>query len=172
MLQFIKIGSSFKTHGTKGEIEVDMEEIFLDWLLKEKIFFVKIEGNMVPFWIEKVRSESRVFLKVEEIDNPEMAKNLTHKEIYADQSRIPQELLEDFDNQLSHHTFEGFILIDSTSKIKVPILQLIEYPSQLMVEVERNDKKLMIPLHEDFINKLDHKNKKIEVSLPEGIFEI
>ncbi len=172
MLEFIKIGSTFKTHGTKGEIEIDIDETFYDWLMNEKVFFVRIEGNMVPFWIQQVRNDSRIFIKLEEINTPENAKNLTHKEIYADQSKIPRELLEEFDNELSHHTFEGYLLIDSTSKIKVPILQLIEYPSQLMVEVEFKMKKIMIPLHDDFITTLDHKKKKIEVILPEGIFEI
>ncbi|MCC6816200.1 MAG: hypothetical protein IT267_07310 [Saprospiraceae bacterium] len=172
MIELLHIGKTFKTHGIKGEIEIEVEEIFLDWLLKTKIFFLKMDGNPVPYWIESIRTDSRIFIKIEDIDSPEVAKLLTHKEIYIDKTRVPKDLLEEHNQDLSHIGFEGFQLIDINSGVAAMILQVIEYPSQLMVEVEFKNRKLMLPLHEDFIKTLDQKNKTIKVSLPDGIFEI
>ncbi|MFN8331360.1 MAG: hypothetical protein U0T81_09115 [Saprospiraceae bacterium] len=66
----------------------------------------------------------------------------------------------------------GFILEDVQSQREAIIQSVEEYPSQLMAEVILDDKKIMIPLHPDFIVKMDKKNKRIKVRLPEGLFDL
>ncbi|NOT37531.1 MAG: 16S rRNA processing protein RimM [Saprospiraceae bacterium] len=172
MIEFLHIGKIFKTHGIKGEVEVEIDEVFEDWLLKEKVFFLQIEGNFVPFWIESYRSDARLFIKIEEINSPEQAKIITHKEILLDKSRIPKSLMKNFQDELTNNSFESFTIHDIASNTTAIIEKVIEYPSQLMLELSLNDKTLMVPLHKDFIQNIDEAKKIITVKFPEGIFEI
>lgn len=172
LIDFITIGKTFKTHGVKGEIEVELDDIFLDWLLKEKVFFLNIDGNPVPFWISEFRNESRLFIKVEDVQTPEAAKILTHKDILVDKSRVPKSLIKTFKEELSNQSFETFTLQDLNSNISVEILQVMEYPSQLVAEVLYKDQKLIIPLHKDFVESVDEEKKHIIARLPEGIFDL
>ncbi|MEP7197044.1 MAG: hypothetical protein ABI851_11030 [Saprospiraceae bacterium] len=171
-MEFIQIGRSFKTHGIKGEIEIEIEDLYFKWLLKDKIFFVYINGTAVPFWISDVKNESRLFIKIEDLDSPEQAKAITNKLLYADKSRIPKNILKQQKALLQADSLASYSIMDQQSGIKSNIISLQEFPSQLLAELNVNDKKVMIPIHEDFIIKIDEKEKILYLNLPEGIFEI
>ncbi|MFN8331359.1 MAG: hypothetical protein U0T81_09110 [Saprospiraceae bacterium] len=53
----------------KGEIEVDVDEILLEWIKKEKIVFFFVNGTPVPFWLEEIRNDARIFLQVRRNNN-------------------------------------------------------------------------------------------------------
>lgn len=171
-IQLIPAGRTFRTHGIKGEIEVEADELLLGWIEKEKIVFFHVDGSAVPFWIDEIRHEARIFFRFEDISTPEAARALVHKEFFIDRSRLPSSILKKLDGRLEGPGLEGFMMEDKTSGRQALILSVEEYPSQLMAEVELDQKKIMIPLHPDLISRIDKKNKKIFVQLPEGMFDL
>jgi len=171
-IALIPAGQTFRPHGVKGEIEVDVDEILLDWIKKEKIVFFYVDGTPVPFWLEEIRNDARIFFRFEEITTPEAARMLSHKPFFADRSRLPKKIIQALEESLEADALTGFILEDVQSQREAVIESVEEYPSQLMAEVMLDDKKIMIPLHPDFIVKIDKKNKRIKVSLPEGLFDL
>jgi 16S rRNA processing protein RimM len=52
------------------------------------------------------------------------------------------------------------------------VIEVIEQPHQLLCVVLIDNKEVLIPVHEEFLKKLDKKNKKIYVSLPDGLLDI
>ncbi|MEO6190476.1 MAG: hypothetical protein ABIO44_09120 [Saprospiraceae bacterium] len=172
MINFLAVGKTFKTHGVKGELEINIEDEFLELIEKEKIVFIYVNGNPVPYWIQSIREESRMFCRFEEVDNPELARNLSNKTIFADQSRIPKKILKRLDGREDMDSLESYTLHDLTSGITSVIVSIQEFPSQILAELNIEDHKIMIPLHEDFIENIDKKNKIITLTLPEGMFDL
>lgn len=171
-IALIPAGQTFRPHGVKGEIEVEVEEILLEWIKKEKIVFFYVNGTPVPFWLEEIRDDARIFFRFEEITTPEAARMLSHKTFYADRSRLPKRMIQAMEESLDADALTGFILEDVQSQREAVIQSVEEYPSQLMAEVILDDKKMMIPLHPDFIVKMDKKNRRLIVSLPDGLFDL
>lgn len=172
MIQLVKIGSSYKAHGIKGELEVFIEEPVLQWLRKEKVIFFNVNGNDVPFWITNIRDDSRIFIQLEDVHSPESLKSLCNKDIFIDKNKVPQRIWDSFEETISNNDLEGFTLIDQLSGNKAMIKLIQEFPNQLMATVEFNEREIYIPLHPDFIKKIDVHQKTILASLPEGIFEV
>jgi 16S rRNA processing protein RimM len=52
------------------------------------------------------------------------------------------------------------------------ILELIEQPHQLLCRLQINGKDVYIPLHEDSLQRIDHKKCIVQVELPEGLLDI
>ncbi len=52
------------------------------------------------------------------------------------------------------------------------IVEVIEQPHQLLCKIILNSKEVLIPVHEDFLKKIDKKKRQIIVDLPEGLLEI
>ena len=52
------------------------------------------------------------------------------------------------------------------------ILEVIEQPHQILCTIILNEKEALIPLHEDSLEKIDKKHRKIYVTLPDGLLDI
>ena len=52
------------------------------------------------------------------------------------------------------------------------ILELIEQPHQLLCRLEIKGKEVLIPLHEETLQKVNHTKKEILVELPDGLLDI
>jgi 16S rRNA processing protein RimM len=52
------------------------------------------------------------------------------------------------------------------------VVEVIEQPHQLLCVVMIDHKEVFIPIHEEFLKKLDKENKKLYVSLPDGLLDI
>jgi 16S rRNA processing protein RimM len=52
------------------------------------------------------------------------------------------------------------------------ILELIEQPHQLLCRLQIENKDVYIPLHEDSLDKIDHKKRIVHVTLPDGLLDI
>jgi len=49
---------------------------------------------------------------------------------------------------------------------------VIEQPHQLICRIILNEKDVLIPLHEETIQKIDKKKKQVYVELPDGLLEV
>jgi 16S rRNA processing protein RimM len=57
-------------------------------------------------------------------------------------------------------------------KLLGKVIEVIEQPAQLLLSVMVNDKEVLVPINETTLDKIDHKNQKIFVILPEGLLDI
>jgi 16S rRNA processing protein RimM len=65
----------------------------------------------------------------------------------------------------------GYIIVDDNKPLG-PILELIEQPHQLLCRLELEGKEVLIPLHENSLEKIDHRKKEVRVILPEGLLDL
>ena len=53
-----------------------------------------------------------------------------------------------------------------------PIAEVIEYPTQAIIQVFKDKKEILIPILDQVIQKVDRKAKKLYVKAPEGLIEM
>ena len=112
-------------------------------------------------------SDNLLILKLVEVNTEKEAEDIIFKNVFIDsKSYKPIEGKSFFYNELVSYS------VYSKSK-KVGIIDSInsELP-QPVFEVLIKSNKVMIPIHEDLIDKIDKKNKIIHVDIPDGLIEI
>ena len=65
----------------------------------------------------------------------------------------------------------GFNIISNGEDLG-EILEVIEQPHQILCSILLNGKEALIPIHEESLEKLDTKNRKLFVNLPDGLLDI
>ena len=70
------------------------------------------------------------------------------------------------------HEIKDFIAIDQFDK-KIGILKSVnDSGPQALFMIDNNGTEILIPVHDNFIIKLDRKEKRIHLNLPDGLLEI
>ncbi len=160
-----QIGKLGKTHGVKGEVSFLFDDDVFD-RVDANYLILKIDGLLVPFFIEeyRFRSDANAIMKFEDIDTQEQARELTGCEVY-----FPRELA-DGDDTITWATIVGFDLIDNASGKSVGRIASID-DTTLNILFELEDGKL-IPASEELITDVDKKNKTITINIPDGLLEL
>ena len=171
MDNIVSIGRTKKPHGLKGELKFCVEEHFLDDLMEAEMLILDVKGKKTPFFIEDVRAGNNIIVKLEEVNTPESAVALSEKEIFLREKDIKYAAQNKEDAQLPFADCIGFTIFDFNNSVGI-ITDLIEYPQQYMAAVNYENRDILIPLNPAFIKKVDVKNKKILMELPDGLLEL
>jgi 16S rRNA processing protein RimM len=168
-MQYFKIGKLAASHGLTGEL-ILQHSLGKKTTLKdlEAIFIEQPKDNFIPHFIEKtsIKSDTETYIKLEGIDNKEVARKLTPKDVWLQE--------EDFNKHKATAApiaLLGYDMIDGTTNLG-PIIEVMEMPHQILCTIMYNGNEALIPIHEANLIKMDNKNKKVYVEVPEGLLEI
>jgi 16S rRNA processing protein RimM len=163
------LGRISKTHGIKGEVtlrlDVDDPSAYLDM----KYFLLEINKVLTPFFVEKlVSSGDKFFIAIQDIHTIEAASALTGKEVF-----LPLEMLPKLSGkQFYYHEVKGFMVVDEEKGELGPIAEVIEYPTQAIIQVFKDKKEILIPILDQVIQKVDRRSKKLFIKAPEGLIDM
>jgi 16S rRNA processing protein RimM len=107
-------------------------------------------------------------IKLDIVDNEDKANQLLKSKVYLPMKDLPP--LEG--NKFYFHEVIDFNVIDQAIGDLGNIFEINDQTSQPILIVKKNDKKIMIPLVDEFIVELNKKEKKIIFNLPEGLTEL
>lgn len=169
MTEYFKIGKLVAVHGLKGEL-VLKHELGKKTSLKglAAIFIEEKKNAFLPWFIEstKIKSEDELYIKLEGINLREAALKLTQKQVW-----LPEADFKKFAAKSAPAGLLGYTIINNKEPLG-EILELIEQPHQLLCRLEIKGKEVLIPLHEETLQKVNHKKKEVVVELPDGLLEI
>ena len=169
MSQYFKIGKLAASHGLKGDL-VLQHNLGKKTSLKglETIFIEEGKDNFMPYFITStsIKNDAEVFVKLEGIDNKEVARKLTPKEIW-----LAEDDFKKFAAKSSPIAMLGFNMINDGEDLG-EIREVIEQPHQILCAILLDGKEALIPIHEGSLEKIDLKNRKIFVTLPDGLLDI
>ncbi|HRG84039.1 MAG TPA: ribosome maturation factor RimM [Chitinophagaceae bacterium] len=169
MAGYLSIGKIVAVHGLKGELLLK-HELGKKTSLKglQAVFIEDKKDSFIPWFIESttIKSEEEIYLKLEGVNNREAAAKLTQKKIW-----LPEADFKKFASKSSPAGLLGYTIIDQGQSLG-QILEVIEQPHQLLCRLEIQGKEVLIPLHEDSLEKVDHRKKQVLVELPEGLLDI
>lgn len=163
----LKIGQFTKPHGIKGEISLVTNYDISD--IPSGFFIVcNMDGIWVPFFVEACRSKSSsaTLVSFEGIRSEAQVKTLAGKAAYIPIDLLPSQEADDF--QWIQTT--GYTVTDETAGVVGIISNIDDSTLNILLHVSQNEIEILIPAA--LATAIDSKRKIIEVSLPEGFFEI
>jgi 16S rRNA processing protein RimM len=169
MTEYFRIGKLVSTFGLQGEM-VLKHNLGKKTSLKglQALFIEEKKESFIPWFIEsaRIKSDEEVYLKLEGINTKEQATKLVQKEVW-----LPEPDFKKFSAKTAPITLLGYELIEDNQPLGT-ILEIIEQPHQVLCRIDLKGKEALVPLHEETLVKVDHKNKQVIVELPPGLLEI
>ena len=52
------------------------------------------------------------------------------------------------------------------------INDILEYPTQSIMQIIVGEKEVLVPIHDDIIKNIDRENKKINIKAPSGLIDM
>jgi 16S rRNA processing protein RimM len=169
MDQYFKIGKLAASFGLKGELVLQHnlgKKTTLQGL--ETIFLEEKKNNFMPWFITTtaIKSETEVYVKLEGIDSKETARKLTPKEVWITGADFKK-----FAAKSAPISMLGFHLVNEDEDLG-EIIEVIEQPHQILCAILLDGKEALIPIHGESLDKIDQKNRKVYVTLPDGLLDI
>lgn len=154
----------------KGEVLIKLDTDEPESYLEMESVFVEYDNNLVPFFIEKssLQKSNLLRVKFEEVESEEDADDLMKCDLYLPLSLLPK-LNED---QFYFHEVIGFTVEDESYGTVGTLTGINDTTTQALFEIEKNGKQILIPMNDEFLQKVDKKNKTITVKTPEGLIDL
>jgi 16S rRNA processing protein RimM len=164
------LGKIAKKFSFKGEVllylDTDEPEIYENL----ESVFVEFNKNLIPFFIQNSSLHKNDFLRIrfEDVKNEQEADDLIGREVYLPLKMLPK--LEG--NKFYFHEVIGFEIEDQRLGIFGKIVSINDTSAQPLFEVLNGEVEILIPMIDQFLIKIDRKNKKVIMDLPEGLVEM
>ncbi len=169
MTEYFKIGKLVSAFGLKGEV-ILKHNLGKKTSLKglQAIFVEERKESFLPWFVtySKIKNEDEIYLQLEGISNREQATVLVQKFVW-----LPEADFKKFSAKTSPINLLGYQIIED-GKALSNILEVIEQPHQILCRIEIEGKEVLIPMHAETIEKIDHKKREVTVVLPPGLLEI
>jgi 16S rRNA processing protein RimM len=163
------IGKIVSGFGLKGEMIVQHHLGKKIAVSKIKVIFLEQKKEeLLPYFVEAIRKkgEDDLYLKLEGIDSREAASKYLRREVW-----LKEEEIQAHTHKNNPIGWVGYRVVDQGRDLG-PILEVIEQPHQVLCRLEIETKEVLIPINEQTLNKVDHKNRCVLLTLPEGLLEV
>jgi 16S rRNA processing protein RimM len=164
-----RLGTISKTRGLKGELQV-----FIAFDEPEKLkfnsLFIELAGKLVPYFITlfKLPMKNVAYLQLEDVDTIEKAALLVKKDIYLPNKIKPKKKKSEFGLK----DLIQFIAVDINEGELGEIIEIHEFPQQLIATVSYKNQEVLFPLNESIIKSIDVVKGIVLVDLPEGLLDV
>ena len=169
MNNYFKIGKLAAAFGLEGQLVLE-HNLGKKTSLKglENIFMEETSNSFLPYFIEssKIKNDKEVYVKLEGIASKEEARKFVKKDVWLLENDFKK-----FSASAAPISLLGFIVVNDDSELG-EIVEVIEQPHQVLCKIILNGKEALIPVHEDSLEKIDKKNRKLFLNLPDGLLDI
>ena len=166
MIDTYKIGTLTRTHGIGGELSMNFTDDVWDRADADYVF-LEVDGIQVPFFLEgwRFRSDSVALLKFQDIDSSESALEYVGADVYFPHDLTPE---PSEDDEYTWRHFTGWKVVDDIAREIGEIEHVEDSTANTIFFI--GDK--LIPATEDFIERIDAKERTIYMNLPEGLLDL
>ena len=163
------VGKIVKTHGLKGEVTLRIDNEQFDDIEELNYFMLDVNEQLIPYFIEDIAYHSnKAFVLFQDLKTLEVASQLVGKSAY-----LPLELLpEKTGNDFYSHEVVDYLVVDEEKGELGKVNEIIEYPTQSIIQIIRDGKEILIPIHDDIIKDVNRDEKKIYISAPSGLIDM
>jgi len=164
------LGKIVKKYSFKGELLVKLDTDDPEIYTQMESVFVEKGKNLIPFFIERSSLHKSTLLRVkfEDVNNDEDADPLLKCDLYLPLAFLPE--LDD--DKFYYHEIIGYTVEDlNFGKVGI-ITGVNDSTTQVLFEIDRDGKEILIPLIDDFIKNVDKENKVMQLEVPKGLIEI
>ncbi|WP_149273084.1 ribosome maturation factor RimM [Pareuzebyella sediminis] len=165
------LGKIVSKYSYKGEVlaklDTDEPELYENM---ESVFIAMKGGTLVPFFIARCRLHKSNLLRIdfEEVKDEAAADRILRHELYLPLSFLPK--LEG--DKFYFHEIIGFTVQDAEHGNVGIVTGVNDTTSQAILEVEKDEKQLLIPITDEILGKVDRETKTVHVNTPDGLIEL
>ncbi len=169
MDNYFKIGKLAATFGVNGELVLE-HSLGKKTSLKglEYIFIEQNKSSFLPYFIEsaKIKNDREVYLKLEGVSTKEAAQVLIKNEVW-----LTEKDFKKLAAVAAPISLLGYMVINDEKEIG-EVIEVIEQPHQVLCKILLEGKEALLPIHDNTLDKIDKKNRKLFLTLPEGLLDI
>ena len=170
MQGFFEIGHIAKLHGFKGEVSFFLDVSNPEEYHQLTTIFLEMDGIPTPFLIGAMKPMNNGFvvLQLEGFHTESDAKNILKKAVF-----LPEHMLPELDeNSFYDHEIIGYEVFDRVrGKIGI-VQQVIDHPSNPLLQVDMDGREILIPLNVDLDKKMNRALRVLRITCPEGLLDI
>lgn len=164
------LGKIVRKHSFKGELVIKLDTDEPELYSSLDAVFLDLGNNLIPFFIEEslLQKGNQLRVKFEGINTEADAETLTKTDVYLPLKFLPQLT----GNKFYYHEVIGFLLEDVNYGEIGTINHINDHSAQHLFVAKNDAKEILIPIINNFIKKVDRKNKKIIVETPKGLINL
>ena len=164
------LGKIVTKYSFKGELLIKLDTDQPELYENLDAMFIEVRNTLIPFFIESSQLHKSDLLRVqfEDVTTEADADALLKSDVY-----LPLEFLPKLDgNKFYFHEVIGFTVEDINYGTVGSIVSINDSTAQALFEIENEGREILIPMNDEFIEKVDRKNKTILVRTPEGLIDL
>ncbi|MEA5017770.1 MAG: ribosome maturation factor RimM [Erysipelotrichaceae bacterium] len=164
-MELVRVGIIVNTFGIKGEVKVQIITDFPEDRFQPKNeLYIKKKETVTKLIIKSCRyHQNNALILFEDYEDINLVEQFKGFELYVDKASIKALADGYYSNELMGlEVYHESVLIGKVINIEF-------YPAHSILRVRNNDKDVLIPFIDNFITKVDVDNKRIDVTLIDGM---
>lgn len=164
------LGKVVSKHSYKGEVLIKLDTDQPELYDTMESVFLEMDHGLVPFFIARIRRHKSELLRVqfEDVSDEAAAQALIGKKVFLPLSLLP----ELTGKQFYYHEIIGFQVEDKKRGMIGHVGNVIEHTAQAVIEVEKGEHTILIPVTDSIIKKVDRTRKTLIIDAPEGLIDL
>jgi 16S rRNA processing protein RimM len=161
-MNFTEIGYFSKTHGLKGELQLNITRDFD--IENCNALIIKLNTGDSPQFILEFRENKNGFIiLLDEIDSVEKAKSYVGKKVLVN---------KEFAFEEEKNPLIGYTLNDKRFGEVGVITDIDDTAANPVFNVDHKGKQVILPYNDDLVTGIDDKKKIVNYNAPEGLIEV
>jgi len=157
-------------HGLRGELYVQLHAKSADWLSGEKlkIHLQKLDGTALEFEVERAKPfKAGLIVKLAGMNDRTAAEGWRKAQVYVSKDLLVSEPGE----RLFLDQLLDFVVLDNGVEVG-RVAGFSTNGAQDLLRVERPGGEVLVPLVDAFILRIEFEQKRLLMSLPEGLLDV
>ena len=164
------LGQIVSKFSFKGELQIKLDTDEPEIYKSFESIFVDYRNKLIPFFVEKsnLQKSNLLRVKLEEINEEADADDLLKRNVYLPLTKLPKLGV----NKFYYHEVIGFKAVDLLHGEIGTIKFVNDQTMQALFFIDFNDKEIIIPVNDRFIQKVDKDEHIIYFQTPEGLIDM
>jgi 16S rRNA processing protein RimM len=168
--QCFELGYIAKVHGLDGSVVAMFDVDDPDRYKKIDVLFIEQGAQLVPFSILRISGQkgNQRILSLSGVSSAADAAGLKGCKLFLPEVSLPA--LKD--HQYYFHELVGTKVKDAKAGLLGEIREIVDLPHQTLAIMEWKGVEVLIPVHENIVEKFDRKTNLVHTRLPDGLLEV
>ena len=164
-----QLGYIVKPHGIHGALTIFLDTDTPKYYEEMESLYVEYQQKLVPFFIKSYKLiGNKATLKFQDVDGIDEAARYKGCAIYLPLNMLPK-LEED---QFYYHEIVGYRVVDLKAGEIGKVKHIYEANGNDLFAIDYKNKEILVPINDEFIEKLNKKDTTIFLNLPDGLLDV